>query len=91
MRATREATLSFADESLGRNVAAVMPPVPHPGSKRTLTGRVVTMDNEFTVHARGAIYLDANEIIAVQDASAPHPTVSRTSCRSASAAPPIRG
>ena len=39
----------------------------------TLTGRVVTMDDDFTVHARGAIYVDAGKITAVQDAAAPAP------------------
>ena len=39
----------------------------------TLTGRVVTMDDDFTVHARGAIYVDAGQMTAVQDAAAPAP------------------
>ena len=49
------------------------PPVATDPSKTTLTGRVVTMNDDFTVHARGAIYVDAGRITAVQDAAAPAP------------------
>jgi hypothetical protein len=49
------------------------PPGPTDPSKTTLTGRVVTMDDDLTVHARGAIYVDAGKITAVQDAGAPAP------------------
>ena len=45
-----------------------VPTDPNAGPKMTLTGRVVTMDDDFTVHARGAIYVDAGKITAVQDA-----------------------
>ena len=49
------------------------PPVSPDPSKTTLTGRVVTMDDDFTVHPRGAIYVEAGKITAVQDAGAPAP------------------
>ena len=49
------------------------PLAPTDPSKTTLTGRVVTMDDDFTVHARGAIYVESGKIIAAQDAGAPTP------------------
>ena len=51
----------------------MVPPVPDPKSKATLTGRVVTMNDQFTVHTHGAIYIDDGDIIDVRAAGAPAP------------------
>jgi 5-methylthioadenosine/S-adenosylhomocysteine deaminase len=54
-----------------------MPPVspvdPLIGPKLALSGRVVTMDEGFTVLPRGVISIDKGSIVAVQDAAAPPP------------------
>jgi len=43
------------------------------GPMLVLEGRVVTMDDEFTVLPRGRVYVDKGAIRAVQDAAAPAP------------------
>ncbi len=54
-----------------------MPPVapvdPLTGPKLALSGRVVTMDREFTVIPRGVVYIEAGAIVAAQDADAAAP------------------
>lgn len=54
-----------------------MPPVtpvdPLAGPKLALSGRVVTMDRDFTVLPRGIVYIDQGSILAVQDSAAPAP------------------
>ena len=54
-----------------------MPPVtpvdPLTGPKLAVSGRVVTMDQDFTVFPRGTVYIDKGSILAVQDSAAPAP------------------
>jgi 5-methylthioadenosine/S-adenosylhomocysteine deaminase len=53
-------------------------------AKHVLSGRIVTMDAEFSLHARGKIYIDGGRMVAVQDAAAPAPagfeTVTTVAC-----------
>ena len=50
-----------------------VPVDPLGGSKLALSGRVVTMNSQFKVLARGVVYVDRGVIVAVQDAAAPPP------------------
>ena len=50
-----------------------VPVDPLGGSKLALSGRVVTMNSQFKVLARGAVYMDRGGIVAVKDAAAPPP------------------
>jgi cytosine/adenosine deaminase-related metal-dependent hydrolase len=54
-----------------------MPPVkpidPLEGPKLALAGRIVVMDDAFTVIPRGVVYVEKGGIVAVLDASAPKP------------------
>lgn len=43
------------------------------GPKLALGGRVVTMDDTFTVHEDAVVYIDQGAIVAVQDRAAPAP------------------
>src|SRR5215510_15795881 len=54
-------------------MSPVSPVDPLTGPKLALSGRVVTMDENFTVLARGVVYIDKASIVAVQDAAAPPP------------------
>lgn len=51
----------------------VVPVDPLTGPKLALAGRVVTMDDGFTVKARAVVYVDRGLIVAVQDAGQPAP------------------
>ena len=55
-----------------------MPPVkpidPLEGPKLALAGRIVAMDEAFTVIPRGAVYIEKGSIVAVLDAVAPKPS-----------------
>ena len=55
-----------------------MPPVtpvdPLTGPKLALSGRLVTMDKDFTVLSRGVVYIDQGAILAVREATAPAPS-----------------
>ena len=44
-----------------------------PAAKYVLKGRVVTMDAQFSVIKRGALYVADNRIVKAQDESAPPP------------------
>lgn len=44
------------------------------GPKLALTGRVVTMDDAFTVRSDAVVYVDRGAIVAIQDRGAPAPT-----------------
>ena len=46
---------------------------PLTGPKLALAGRVVTMDDAFTVRADGIVYVDKGRIVAVQDRAQPAP------------------
>lgn len=46
---------------------------PLTGPKQVLAGRVVTMDDSFTVRADGIVYIDKGRIVAVQDRAQPAP------------------
>jgi imidazolonepropionase-like amidohydrolase len=48
-------------------------PSPSPSQKLVLHGRVVTMNDAFTVVDQGAVYVDGHAVAAVQAASAPAP------------------
>ena len=51
----------------------VKPIDPLEGPKLALAGRIVVMDEAFTVIPRGALYIEGGSIVAVLDASAPKP------------------
>ena len=46
---------------------------PETGSKFALSGRVVCMDDKFTLLPRGTVYVQEGNIVAVKDAKAPPP------------------
>jgi 5-methylthioadenosine/S-adenosylhomocysteine deaminase len=46
---------------------------PAAGPKSALRGRIVTMDDQFTVRERGIVYIDAGQIADVREASADPP------------------
>jgi cytosine/adenosine deaminase-related metal-dependent hydrolase len=51
----------------------VTPIDPLEGPKLALAGRIVVMDEAFTVFPRGTLYIDQGSIVAAQDAAAPAP------------------
>jgi len=52
----------------------VIPIDPLDGPKLALAGRIVVMDEAFTVVPRGVLYIDKGSIVAAQDAAAPAPS-----------------
>ena len=54
-------------------MSPVSPVDPPTGGRLALSGRVVTMDENFTVLAHGVVYADKASIVAVQDVAAPRP------------------
>ena len=60
-------------------IAAREAPIdPLDGPKRALSGRIVTMDDGFTVLPRGVVWIDGSVIVAVANHGAPAPPASRT-------------
>ena len=56
-----------------RGIRAAEPIDPLTGPKLALAGRVVTMDDAFTVKADAVVYIDRGAIVAVQDRRQPAP------------------
>lgn len=56
-----------------RGTRAQAPTDPLTGPRFALTGRVVTMDDEFSVKPNAVVYVDRGKILAVQDRKAPPP------------------
>ena len=65
--------LAFAFDADAHTFVVSAPIDPSATEKIALKGRVVTMDANFAVLDRGAVYVDSGKIIAVQDAAAPMP------------------
>jgi cytosine/adenosine deaminase-related metal-dependent hydrolase len=56
-----------------RRVRAAIPIDPRTGPKLAVSGRVVTMDDAFTVKTDAVVYIDRGGIVAVQDRAQPPP------------------
>ena len=67
--ASRGASDTASKEALERG-----PIDPLAGPKLALAGRVVTMDDTFTVKTNAVVYIDRGAIVAVQDRAMPAPT-----------------
>ena len=65
---------TFAFDADAHTFAVTAPIDPNPVARIALKGRIVTMDNSFTVFANGTVYVDNGRIIAVQEATAPRPS-----------------
>jgi 5-methylthioadenosine/S-adenosylhomocysteine deaminase len=73
--------LSVAEPARGNGPSAIAraatkrrPIDPLDGSKLALAGRVITMDNAFTVKENAVVYIDRGAIVAVRDRAEPAPT-----------------
>jgi len=62
-----------AQRGLARAAKKTAPVDPLSGQKLALAGRVVTMDDAFTVKPNAAVYIDHGAIVAVQDGAQPAP------------------
>jgi Cytosine deaminase and related metal-dependent hydrolases len=75
LRARRDGStsLAFAFDADAHTFVVSAPIDPSATERIAFKGRVVTMDANFAVLDRGAVYVDDGKIIAVQDAAAPMP------------------